>query len=109
MREHAARIIGAAILISLGGCFHTGDASSVEAAGAEKPYDYVVHVRNTFGYRYNPEVSEDRVRLARQVVKPYCGNSQVVGENKFPTDVPGITSSRPDYVVYIRCERRMKQ
>ena len=109
MREHGARIIGAAILITRGGCIHTGDASFVEEAGAERPYDYVVNVRNTFDYGYNPEVSEDRVRLARQVIKPNCRNSQVVRENKFPTDVPGITSSRPDHVVYIKCERRMKQ
>ena len=70
MREHGARIIGAAILITLGGCIHTGDASFVEEAGAERPYDYVVNVRNTFDYGYNPEVSEDRVRLARQSSSP---------------------------------------
>jgi len=108
MRKRTAFIIGGAILISLGGWVHTKDASFVEAAGAAKPYDYVVHVRNTFDYGYNPEVREDRFRLARRIIKPYCRKSKAVGENEFPTDVPGMTSSPPDRVVYIRCERRVK-
>ena len=106
MGKRAARMIGAALVAPLGGCFHTLNVSVIEAARAEQPYDYIVHVRNTFDYGYNPEVSEDRVRLARQVVKPYCGNSRVLGEHTISTEIPGITSSRPDYVVYIKCERR---
>ena len=106
MGKRAPRLIAAVMAVSLGGCVHTLDVSVIEAAPADRPFDFVVHVRNTFDYGYNPEVSEDRIRLARQVAKPFCGNSRAVGEDIISTEILGITSSRPDYAVYIKCERR---
>ena len=36
----------------------------VEQASPGLPYDYIVHVLNTYAIGYNPEVREDRNRMA---------------------------------------------
>jgi hypothetical protein len=77
--------------------------STIEAAPPGRSYDYIVHVQNTYDYRYNPEVREDRVLLARQIVKPFCRKSQIVGEAKFETEIFGLTTGKPHYVVYVKC------
>jgi hypothetical protein len=99
---HCLVPIGVVVGLSLG-CVHDRDASVVEAAPAGQPYDYVVHVRTSYDYGYNPEVSADRIRLARQTIRPYCRRSHVVGEQAIQTEIPGITSSPPDRVVYLKC------
>ena len=85
------------------GCVHDRDTSVVQAAPAGRPYDYVVHVRTSYDYGYNPEVRADRIRVARQTLRPYCRRSRVVGEEAIPTEILGITSSPPDRVVYLKC------
>jgi hypothetical protein len=94
-------ILGWAVLLA--GCVQPRGLSYAEPASPGKSYDFAVHVRNTPDIGYNPEVDKDRIRLAKRIAKPHCGKSQVAGEAKFNTEVWGITSSRPDYVVYLKC------
>jgi hypothetical protein len=80
-------------------------ASMIEAAPPAKPYDYIVHVKNTYDYRYNPEVRDDRILLAKKIVKPFCASNRIIGEAKFDTEIFGLVTGRPDYVVYVKCHR----
>lgn len=75
----------------------------IEQASAGKPYDFVAHVRNVPEIGYNPEVKEDRRRMALALLKKQCPAGRVLGEDKIITEIWGITSSRPDYVVLVRC------
>ena len=77
--------------------------STIERAAAGAGYDYVIHVQNTYDYKYNPEVRADRIVLAKQIVRPFCPRSQIVGENKIDTEIFGIWPGKPDYVVYVKC------
>jgi len=78
-------------------------ASTIEAAGPGKAYDYIIHVQNTYDYRYNPGVRADRILLARQIVRPFCSRNQIVGEDEFNPEILGLITGRLEYVVYIRC------
>ena len=78
----------------------------VEAASPGAPYDFVVHVRNIPDIKYNPLVREDRNRMALHLVRGECRRGRVVGENVVNTEIYGITSSLPDYVVLVSCTRR---
>jgi hypothetical protein len=80
-------------------------AVRIERASAAKPYDFVVHVRNIPDIGYNPEVKEDRRRMALKLSKGYCqaGRVHVIGEAKISTEIWGITSSPPDYIVLVKC------
>lgn len=77
--------------------------STIEAAAAGAGYDYVIHVQNTYDYKYNPHVRADRILLARQIVRPFCSRNQIVGEDKVKTEIFGIKPGKPDYVVYVKC------
>ena len=77
--------------------------STIEAARPGAGYDYVIHVQNTYDYKYNPEVRADRILLAKQIVRPFCSRNQIVGEDKFKTEIFGIKPGKPDYVVYVKC------
>jgi hypothetical protein len=90
-------------LAILGGYADAHDRVRVERAPAGKPYDYVVHVQNTYSIGYNPEVREDRNRMALKILKGQCRAGRVVGDNKIVTEIWGITSSRPDYIVLVKC------
>jgi hypothetical protein len=68
----------------------------------KKPNDFVVHVRNIPDIGCNPEVKEDRGRMALRLLKRQCPAGRVVGEDKIITEIWGITSSPPDYVVLVR-------
>jgi hypothetical protein len=92
-----------AVLALLGSSAAAGDLVRVEQAYAGKPYDYIVHVQNTYSIGYNPEVREDRHRMALRAVKGYCRGGRVVGDDTISTEIFGITSSRPDYVVLVKC------
>ncbi len=81
-------------------------AVRIEQASAGKPYDFVVHVRNIPEIGYNPEVKKDRRRMALGLIKTQCPAGRVVGEDKINTEILGITSSPPDYVVLVSCTRR---
>jgi hypothetical protein len=78
-------------------------ASAIEVAPPLQPYDYVVHVQNTYDYRYNPEVRDDRILLAKQILRPFCATNLVIGEAKFNTEIVGLVTGKPDYVVYVKC------
>jgi hypothetical protein len=77
--------------------------STIERAGAGAGYDYVIHVQNTYDYKYNPEVRADRILLAKQIVRPFCSRNQIVGEDKIKTEIFAIKPGKPDYVVYVKC------
>jgi hypothetical protein len=78
-------------------------ASMIEAAPPGRPYDYVVHVQNTYDYRYNPQLRDDRILLAKQIARPFCSRNRIVGEAKFDTEIFGLITGRPEYVVYVKC------
>lgn len=82
------------------------ERSYVEAAAPGSPYDFVVHVPNSYDYGYNPLVRTDRFRSARQAVKSFCPRSQVLGDEIVTTEIWGLTSSPPQYVVYVICKAR---
>jgi hypothetical protein len=105
MKVAAALVTFSAVLT---GCADTRGTVRIEQASAGKPYDYVVHVKNIHEIGYNPEVSEDRKGMALALVKRYCGAPRVVGEQKIITEIYGITSSKPDYVVFVSCGARPK-
>ena len=93
--RHLARpllaIVSATLLLPWSACAQPPHGASViEPAAPGAGYDYVVHVKNHFDYKYNPLVREDRFLLARRAVRPFCKNSQIVGENKFSTEIFGI-------------------
>ena len=90
-------------LAILGGYADARDLVRVERASAGKPYDYIVHVQNTHSIGYNPEVREDRNRMALKILKGQCRAGRVVGDDKIITEIWGITSSRPDYIVLVKC------
>ena len=78
-------------------------ASLIEAAPAGQPYDYIIHVENTYDYRYNPQVRDDRILLAKQIVKPFCSKSRIVHEAEFNTEIFGLVTGRLEYIVYVKC------
>lgn len=79
------------------------EVASVDRASAGKPYDYIVHVRNVPAIGYNPLVKGDRDRMALQTLRGQCGTGRIVGEDKVITEIWGITSSYPDYIVLVKC------
>ena len=100
MKVAAALVTFSAVLT---GCADMRGTVRIEQASAGKPYDYVVHVKNIHEIGYNPEVSEDRKGMALALVKRYCPAARVVGQETISTEIWGITSSKPDYVVLVSC------
>jgi hypothetical protein len=96
----AAAILSAAVWT---GCSYARDTVRVEQASAGSGYDYVVHVQNTYDIGYNPEVREDRYRMALKLLRGQCRSARIVGDDKVSTEIWGITSSRPDYIVLVKC------
>jgi hypothetical protein len=102
-----ARFLIAILLLAvLPGWTDTRGMVRVDAAAPDKPYDFVVHVRNIPDIKYNPLVREDRHRMALDLVRGECRRSRVVGEDIVNTEIYGITSHLPDYVVLVSCARR---
>jgi hypothetical protein len=87
----------------LGGHASARDMVRIEPATSARPYDYVVHVQNTFSIGYNPLVREDRDRMALRALRGQCRTARIVGDDEIPTEIWGITSSLPDYVVLVKC------
>jgi hypothetical protein len=100
------KVVCALLIIStaLAGCADVRGTVRVDQAPAGQPYDFVVHVKNSAEIGYNPEVSGDRAGMAMTLVKRYCHAPRVVGQQKINTEIYGITSSKPDYVVFVSCE-----
>jgi len=103
--------LGTALLtyLVLTGCADMSGVVRVEQASAGKPYDFAVHVKNSAEIGYNPEVSSDRAGMALALVKRYCRAPHVVGQQTVITEIYGITSSKPDYVVFVSCEAGLKK
>ena|SRR5581483_5006095 len=99
-----ARFIAATlIIVLLSGWIDTRGSVRVDRASPGKPYDFVVHVSNIAKIKYNPLVREDRHRMALDLVRRECPRGHVVGDAVIPTEIWGLTSSLPDYVVLVRC------
>ena len=79
------------------------DVVRVEPASSGHPYDYIVHVQNTFSIGYNPLVREDRDHMALRALRGQCRVARIVGDDEISTEIWGITSSLPDYIVLVRC------
>jgi hypothetical protein len=94
-----------ALLAILPGWTDTRGMVRVDAAAPGAPYDFVVHVRNIPDVKYNPLVRSDRNRMALDLVRGECRRGRVVGEDIISTEIYGITSSLPDYVVLVSCAR----
>ena len=102
-----ARFWAAIVLLAiLPGWTDTRGMVRVEAASPDRPYDFVVHVRNIPDIKYNPLVRQDRNRMALHLVRGECPRGRVVGEDIVNTEIYGITSSLPDYVVLVSCARK---
>ena len=102
-----ARFLAVTLLLAvLPGWTDTRGTVRVEAASPGAPYDFAVHVRNIPDIKYNPLVREDRNRMALRLVRGECPRGHVVGEDIASTEIYGITSSPPDYVVLVSCALR---
>ncbi len=95
--------IAVLLLAVLPGWTDTRGMVRVDAAALGRPYDFVVHVRRIPDTTYNPLVREDRNRMALDLVRGACRKARVVGEDIVNTEIYGITSSLPDYVVLVSC------
>jgi hypothetical protein len=91
------------VLTLLAGWTDTRGMVFVERAAPDQPYDFVVHVSNIPKIKYNPLVRTDRNRMALDLVRNFCRNGRAVGEDKIITEIWGITSSPPDYIVLVSC------
>jgi hypothetical protein len=102
-----ARFLFSIVLLAvLPGWTDTRGMVRVDVATPDKPYDFVVHVRNIPAIKYNPLVREDRNRMALDLVRGECRRARIVGEDIVNTEIYGITSRLPDYVVLVSCGRR---
>src|ERR1700735_407787 len=98
------RVVAAILfLLTLAGWTDTRGRVWVQQAAAGKPYDFVVHVSNIPEIGYNPEVREDRYRMALRLIRGQCHRVDIVGDDKISTEIWGLTSSPPDYVVLVKC------
>ena len=101
------RFFAAILLLAvLPGWTDTRGFTRVDAAAADKPYDFVVHVRRIPDIKYNPLVREDRIQMALHLVRADCPRARVIGEEIVNTEIYGITSSLPDYIVLVSCGRK---
>jgi len=91
------------VLMLLPGWTDTRGMVLVERASPDQPYNFVVHVSNIPKIKYNPLVRADRNRMALDLVRNLCRKGRVVGEDKIITEIWGITSSPPDYIVRVSC------
>jgi hypothetical protein len=99
------KVVSAIIIFSIAfaGSAEVRGTVRVEQVSAGKPYHFVVHVKNSDEIGYNPEVSSDRAGMALALVKRNCPASHVVGQQTVITEIYGITSSKPDYLVFVSC------
>ena len=92
-----------AISVLLTGCAGTRGDVLIEQADAGKPYNFIVHVKSVAETGYDPEISSDRAEMALRSVKSQCPRGYVVRQETINTEIYGVTSSKPDYVVLVRC------
>lgn len=92
--------ISAALLM---GFTQLAGSNVVEQAPAGSGYDLVMHVANVPTYGYNPEWSADTAGLGVRLARQICRGPQVVGQRVVNHEIYGLTSEKPDYMVFIRC------
>lgn len=98
------RLIPALLIVTLlAGWTDTRGTVRIDRASPDKPYDFVVHVSNIPAIKYNPLVRQDRHHMALDLVRLECPRGRVVGDDKIITEIWGLTSSPPDYVVLVAC------
>jgi hypothetical protein len=101
MRVYVAfAMLGAALL---GSCADTRGVIRIEQATAGATYNLIVHVKNIPDYDYNPKLPTDRAQMAAKLIRGQCPHAELVGQQTINTEIYGITSSKPDYVVFVRC------
>ena len=92
-----------ACAVVLMGFANLAGSNIVAQAPVGSGYDFVVHVKNVPTYGYNPEVPTDTAALGLRLAKQYCRGARVVGQRVVNHEIYGITSEKPDYLVFVRC------
>ncbi|MDW9668068.1 MULTISPECIES: hypothetical protein [Sinorhizobium] len=69
------------------------------AAGA----DYVVHLRNTLDFGYNPDDKTNRDRFALNYLKSQCPAGRIVRESVINTGTYGLGRPARIYSIYVKC------
>lgn len=65
--------------------------------------DYVVQLRNTLDFGYNPDDDENRHKIALALLKTQCPSGRVVNEKMIATGTYGIGRQSRVYYVYVKC------
>ena len=63
----------ALVFATLAGYAEARELGRVEPASAGQPYDYIVHVPNTYAIGYNPEVRRPLPRRQANLARPMPG------------------------------------
>ena len=92
-----------ACAIFLMGFANLAGSNIVELAPIGSGYNFVVHVKNVPTYGYNPEVPTDAAALGLRLARQYCRRARVVDQRVVNHEIYGITSEKPDYLVFVRC------
>ncbi|MEH7903989.1 hypothetical protein V7794_22600 [Rhizobium laguerreae] len=103
-----AKFLVLAFSITLAGCqtqmrmLETSGDIRVEpspVAGA----DYVVHMRNTIDFGYNPDDKANRDRFALNYLKTQCPVGRIVNESVIQTGTYGLGRPARTYSIYVKC------
>lgn len=81
----------------------SGGAIRVEpsnVAGA----DYVVHLRNTVDFGYNPDDKANRDKFALQMLQKQCPTGRIVKETSVETGTYALGRVARTYFVYVKCQ-----
>jgi hypothetical protein len=103
MAKLTTLLISTTSAVFLMGFVQLAGSNVVEQAPAGSGYDLVAHVSNRPTYGYNPEVPTDAAALGLRLARQYCRGPQVVGQRMVNHEIYGLTSEKPDYMVFIRC------
>ncbi len=74
----------------------------VEPANAADA-DYVVTMRNTLDFGYNPDDKTNRNHVALNYLKTQCPSGRVVRESMIQTGTYGMGRPARTYSVYVKC------
>jgi hypothetical protein len=92
-----------ACAVFLMGFANLAGSNILELAPIGSGYDFVVHVRSVPTYGYNPDVPTDAAALGLRLARQHCRGARVVGQRVVNHEIYGITSEKPDYLVFVRC------
>lgn len=102
------KMISLAAVVVLSSC--QGQMRALESGGALRAEpstrpgsDYVVHVKNTIDFGYDPDDKAIREKYALELMKTECPNARVVDEGVITTGT--YLTGRPSktYSLYIKC------